>query len=294
MSKTLHHKSKRGKNKRNKTRKIRKTWGGNPTELTDEQPIQIVGNKLYVNLNNAYFADPYTNYYKGGNPIYIYNALDFNIDKDGKMFRGYQRDTREYYGEVDEDNNFKVDGDHKLIDRYPSSIHIDNIKRGTQTMSIQNVMIKPGNSNIKGEFKNISFRYERSYDAPFTLAQNATLNTASNRENASKKGKYIIFDRKNMKMYTNYAFNRIFMPKGQRKMPYEGGYLEFEYIEAPMRELHEELERVVPSMPYDVEGSEIGKEYREARARFESRNPDWPRNPEEEDSSVEPNHDTKE
>ena len=60
MKKTLHRKSKHGKNERNernKTRKIRKASGGNPTELTDEHPIQIVGNKLYVNLNNAYFAD---------------------------------------------------------------------------------------------------------------------------------------------------------------------------------------------------------------------------------------------
>lgn len=283
MKKTLHRKSKHGKNNRNKTRKNRKTWGGNPTELTDEHPIQIVGNKLYVNLNNAYYADPYKNYYEGEHPVYIYNLLDFNIDKDGKMFRAYAHNNIEYYGKIDEDNNFKVDAGYKLIDRYPNSIHIDNMNRGTQLMSIPNVMIKPGIST-EGEWKPVfPIRHERTNEALLTLAQNAALNNAPNSKNARKQAKYIIFDRKNMKMHANYAFIKIFMPKGQRKSPYKGGYLEFENIDAPRTEMHEELERTVPSIPYEVEGSEIGKEYREARARFESRNPDWARfSPEEE------------
>jgi hypothetical protein len=283
MKKTLHRKSKHGKNernKRNKTRKIRKASGGNPTELTDEHPIQIVGNKLYVNLNNAYFADPYKNYYKGENPVYIYNLLDLNIDKDGNMFRAYAGDKKEYYGKIDEDNKFSLDDDYKLIDRYPNSIHIDNTNRGTQLMSISNVMIKPGISK-EGEWKPIfPLRNERTNEAPITLAQNATLNNAPNSKNADKQAKYIIFDRKHMKMHANYAFIQIFMPKGKRKIPFEGGYLEFEKAQSPPKaEVLEELERVVPTLPYEVEGSEIGKEYREARARFESRNPDWARTP---------------
>ena len=287
MKKTLHRKSKHGKNKRNKTRKIRKASGGNPTELTEEHPIQIIGNKLYVNLNNAYYADPYTNYYKGEHPVYIYNLLDLNIDKYGKMFRAHPPDKKEYYGEIDEDNTFKIDDGYKLIDRYPNSIHIDNMNRGTQLMSIQNVMIKPGNSNKEGEFKTVfPLRHERTNEAPITLAQNARMNNKIS-ENADKQAKYIIFDRKNMKMHANYAFIRIFMPTGQRKSPFNGGYLEFEYSGLPKTEekaeVLEELERVVPSIPWEVEGSEIGKEYREARARFESRNPDWARfSPEEE------------
>jgi hypothetical protein len=287
MKKTLHRKSKHGKNKRNKTLKIRKASGGNPAELTDEHPIQIVGNKLYVNLNNAYYADPYTNYYKGEHPVYIYNLLDLNIDKYGKMFRAHPPDKKEYYGEIDEDNNFKVDAGYKLIDRYPNSIHIDNMNRGTQLMSIPNVMIKPGNSNKEGEFKTVfPLRHERTNEAPITLAQNERLKNKIS-ENADKQAKYIIFDRKNMKMHANYAFIRIFMPTGQRKSPFKGGYLEFEYSGLPKTdektEMREELERVVPSIPWEVEGSEIGKEYREARARFESRNPDWARfSPEEE------------
>jgi len=281
--------SKNKRNERNKTRKIRKASGGNPTELTDEDPIQIVGNKLYVNLNNAYYADPYKNYYKGEHPVYIYNLLDLNIDKNGNMFRAYAGDKKEYYGKIDEYNNFTIDTGYKLIDRYPNAIHIDNTNRGTQLMSIPNVMIKPGNSN-EGEFNTgFSLRHERTNEAPITLAQNAIMNNKTSK-NADKQAKYIIFDRKNMKMYANYAFICIFKPPIKRKSPGQGksgikeGYLKFEKAEAPPKaEVLEELERVVPLMPYEVEGSEIGKEYREARARFESRNPDWARfSPEEE------------
>jgi hypothetical protein len=289
MKKT-HRKSKHGKNKRNernKTRKIRKASGGNPTELTDEHPIQIVGNKLYVNLNNAYYADLYKNYYKGEHPVYIYNLLDLNIDKNGNMFRVDPPDKKVYYGKIDEDNKFSVNDGYKLIDRYPNAIYIDDMIRGIQLMYIQNVMIKPGNSNKEGEFKTVfPLRHERTNEAPITLEQNERLKNKIS-ENADKQAKYIIFDRKNMKMHANYAFIRIFMPTGERKSPFKGGYLEFEYSGLPKTEekaeVLEELERVVPLMPYEVEGSEIGKEYREARARFESRNPDWARfSPEEE------------
>jgi len=290
MKKTHRRRSKHGKNKRNernKTRKIRKASGGNPTELTDEHPIQIVGNKLYVNLNNAYYADPYKNYYKGEHPVYIYNLLDLNIDKNGNMFRAHPPDKKEYYGKIDEDNKFSVNDGYKLIDRYPNAIYIDDMIRGIQLMYIQNVMIKPGNSNKEGEFKTVfPLRHERTNEAPITLEQNERLKNKIS-ENADKQAKYIIFDRKNMKMHANYAFIRIFMPTGERKSPFKGGYLEFEYSGLPKTEekaeVLEELERVVPLMPYEVEGSEIGKEYREARARFESRNPDWARfSPEEE------------
>jgi hypothetical protein len=279
--------SKNKRNERNKTRKIRKASGGNPTELTDEDPIQIVGNKLYVNLNNAYYADPYKNYYKGEHPVYIYNLLDLNIDKNGNMFRVDPPDKKVYYGKIDEDNKFSVNDGYKLIDRYPNAIYIDDMIRGIQLMYIQNVMIKPGNSNKEGAFKTVfPLRHERTNEAPITLEQNERLKNKIS-ENADKQAKYIIFDRKNMKMHANYAFIRIFMPTGERKSPFKGGYLEFEYSGLPKTEekaeVLEELERVVPLMPYEVEGSEIGKEYREARARFESRNPDWARfSPEEE------------
>jgi hypothetical protein len=291
MKKTHRRRSKHGKNKRNernKTRKIRKASGGNPTELTDEHPIQIVGNKLYVNLNNAYYAGPGTKQqYTGDRPVYIYNLLDLNIDKNGNMFRVDPPDKKVYYGKIDEYNNFTIDTGYKFIDRYPNAIYIDDMIRGIQLMYIQNVMIKPGNSNKEGEFKTVfPLRHERTNEAPITLEQNERLKNKIS-ENADKQAKYIIFDRKNMKMHANYAFIRIFMPTGERKSPFKGGYLEFEYSGLPKTEekaeVLEELERVVPLMPYEVEGSEIGKEYREARARFESRNPDWARfSPEEE------------
>jgi hypothetical protein len=278
--------SKNKRNERNKTRKIRKASGGNPTELTDEHPIQIVGNELYVNLNNAYYAGPgKKQHYTGEHPVYIYNLLDLNIDEDGKMFRVYPPDKKVYYGKIDEYNNFTIDTGYKFIDRYPNAIYIDDMIRGIQLMYIENVMIKPGNSN-EGEFKTVfPLRHDRTNEAPITLAQNAIMNNKTSK-NADKQAKYIIFDRKNMKMYANYAFICIFKPPIKRKSPGQGksgikeGYLKFEKAEAPPKaEVLEELERVVPLMPYEVEGSEIGKEYREARARFESRNPDWARTP---------------
>jgi hypothetical protein len=262
------------KNKRNKTKRVRKV-GGNPSELADAHPIKIEGDKLYVKLNNAYFADVYSKRYKGENPVYIYNLLDFNIDDDGKLYRAHANDVKEYYGEIDENNKFVLDKNHTLIDRYENQIHIDNTATHTQTMSISNVKVKPGNRTKEGVFKPaFTLQYGKTYETPLTLLQNAELNT---RQGATihNQAKYIIFERKTKKMYTNYAFVRVVMPN--RAAPFEGGYLEFEKVDYRRRELHQELLPAVAAMPFEMEGAEVGKEYREVRDDYYEKNPSAPR-----------------
>ena len=329
------------KKRRNRTRKYK---GGNPTELTEENPIQIVGNKLYINLWNAYYNDyPPKQHYNGDYPVYIYNRLDFQVNKDGKMYITYSDDSQTDYGHIDTENKFRLGEDFKLIHRYFPSMHIDNTKSHTQLMSIPNVKVSPGNSNKKGKFEiyRYDFFYRRTYDGPITLEQNmeeknkkkeelertslGMKNDADSKaekafldveqakttgqpqeeihkleriaatalENKKKKNvyyeeileslkkirknphleaKYLIFYPKNMKLYHNYAFVRVVIPTGQRKAPYKGAYLEFENVDAPIEALRQEVESVVPYMPWDDEGAGPGEEYRKARDQFMARN----------------------
>ena len=268
-----------------------KHTGGAPSA---EDPIEEIGDELHINIANTHIPSKGENPLIRENPVNIFNASDFDINRSGELYINYTTGPF-VYGRINDEHVFvpidKERGVNEIRIEIDKGFMVHNDARSqkglvTNIHGIRSVNIKP-TKIIKN--KGI-FETEPSFYLPLdklytmdqikqvmTQAKYSDFSIKASSKNAGhvtlkralNMGLYVIYHRNTGKMYTSYEFVKAVFTNSKDKTH---GYLVFKKSE-PMRA--RELKELAPFVeelkdrPYDNPASIVGQNYRSAKERFD-------------------------
>jgi hypothetical protein len=264
-----------------------KQTGGVPSP---ENPIEEIGDdELHINIENTHVPAKGENPLIRDNPVNIFNASDFKINRAGELYIDYTTGPF-VYGKINDERVFVPDLDKNIrieINEQGFVVHNDaRAQQGFMTTieGIRSVNVKPSNMiKNEGTFKTEPMLYQ-PLDKLYTMDQIKQVMTQAKYSDFSIKGNvtmkrtlnmglYVIYHRNTGKMYTSYEFVKaVFTSRKGKGKGKTQGYLVFKKSE-PIRV--RELKELAPFVeelkdrPYENPASIVGQNYRSAKERFD-------------------------